>query len=377
MESFNYKNNNNYFKKYLKYKKKYLNYVLKGGEPPSFELLRPLDIQMLLNSDAHKAAYNLLSLLDDIKNTTNTIFQIVTSESLTAGLIFSTLVDIPYGGAYKYGCFGVYDTNAKRIFNRVSVSDVYTHECVKQMAIGALMNSEGTIAIAVSGNAMSDQTNLDSIKKMGEVFIGIAAYSSEKKIIVNTKVVNFCNDSKYSIHNLCKDWIDIIIQENKLKKIPLPGEVAHSIDKLNKGFNDFTLTSIISNCIRLRTVIEACDFCISFIQTNKDKLIIPNFIKNYTTLDSQLIATSNQNAQKIDEVLINKIKGSKYFGFKGPIGLEGPKHFINNIILNERTLQDYTIKCDDNDLCQSNRTNTNSASIAELNSGTFKLPDVL
>ena len=42
--------------------------------------------------------------------------QIATSESLTAGSIMSILVDIPWGGFLKYGCFGVYDTDAKTRF---------------------------------------------------------------------------------------------------------------------------------------------------------------------------------------------------------------------------------------------------------------------
>jgi nicotinamide mononucleotide (NMN) deamidase PncC len=67
------------------------------------------------------------------------------------------------------------------------------------MATKLLLNSNATTAIAVSGNAMSDQDNIESMKKMGEVFIGVATYikvpnSDEIKIIVSTQVINFCNE---------------------------------------------------------------------------------------------------------------------------------------------------------------------------------------
>jgi nicotinamide mononucleotide (NMN) deamidase PncC len=104
-------------------------------------------INMLEEYTQHEA-YNLLKLLN------GTDIQIATSESLTAGLIMSTLVKIPWAGWHKYGCTGVYDTDAKRVFNSVMVDDVYTHTCAKEMAIGLLNNSNATLTLAVTGNAM-------------------------------------------------------------------------------------------------------------------------------------------------------------------------------------------------------------------------------
>ena len=63
---------------------------------------------------------------------------LATAESLTRGLIFSTLVDMPLGGSTKYGCFSVYDTDAKRIFLGVNAGDLYTHRCATEMAVGVL-----------------------------------------------------------------------------------------------------------------------------------------------------------------------------------------------------------------------------------------------
>ena len=80
-------------------------------------------------------ALDLLRILVDRTGTGKPI-QIATSESLTGGLIMSTLVDIPFGGQHKYGSTVVYDTNAKRVLNNVTVEDVYTHRCAMEMAIG-------------------------------------------------------------------------------------------------------------------------------------------------------------------------------------------------------------------------------------------------
>lgn len=180
---------------------------------------------------AHQQANNLLCYI--VNN--NIKHNIVTAESLTAGLIFSTLVDIPFGGKYKYGCFGTYDTDAKRVLLGVEVDNVYTHKCAKEMATSALKNSNASIAISVTGNAKA--TNLN---KLGEVFIGIAGYSNENKIKVATNVYNFC-------HNIttCHDNPKKIYQ--------------------------------ISMYIRYATVAQALKDCLIFLQQNKD-LMIPSFI---------------------------------------------------------------------------------------------------
>ena len=72
---------------------------------------------------------------------------LATAESLTGGLIFSTLVDMPLGGSTKYGCFSVYDTDAKRIFLGVTAPDVYTHRCATEMAVGVLKNSNARLQL--------------------------------------------------------------------------------------------------------------------------------------------------------------------------------------------------------------------------------------
>ena len=80
---------------------------------------------------AERSAFKLLNLeLGEHK--------IATAESMTGGLIFSTLVNIPLKGPNKYGSVSAYDTEAKRTLLGVKTNDIYSHECAKEMAIGVL-----------------------------------------------------------------------------------------------------------------------------------------------------------------------------------------------------------------------------------------------
>ena len=187
-------------------------------EEVPFEALRPHDILNGQITAAHKAAYNLLQFLGNLYRKSGETFQVATSESLTGGLIFSTLVDIPFGGAHKYGGFAVYDTDAKRVFNGVTVDDVYTHKCATEMAVGVLNNSHASIAIAVTGNAMPYQNNEEDMKKLGEVFIGLACYVNENNTLrmkVRTIAINAC----YTSHTrMCSLWYEGPGQEKKNKR---------------------------------------------------------------------------------------------------------------------------------------------------------------
>ena len=97
--------------------------------------------------DSTSAAAELLVLLNTYK------LNIITVESVTGGLIASTLVDIPSYSACVYGGFVVYDSDAKREFIDVKIQSVYTQKCAKQMAEGALRKSRAMCAIAVSGQS--------------------------------------------------------------------------------------------------------------------------------------------------------------------------------------------------------------------------------
>ena len=157
----------------------------------------------------------------------------------------SILVDIPWGGFMKYGGFGVYDTDAKRVFNNVSVDDVYTHKCASEMAIGILKNSNATIAISVTGNAMPLNSSVDML---GEVFIGVAGYNQKGEIMFMTKSINACKDNNVDeMKNLCVNWYNTIKLSN------------------GKAYNSRKDTSAISQEIRYYTAIKAYELCIDFI----------------------------------------------------------------------------------------------------------------
>ena len=51
-----------------------------------------------------EAAYDLLKTVNQKYVSSGVELQIATSESLTAGLIMSSLVNIPIAGRFKYGC---------------------------------------------------------------------------------------------------------------------------------------------------------------------------------------------------------------------------------------------------------------------------------
>ena len=253
---------------------------------PTYEELRPVDIVNDSISSSHFAGYNLLKTLNenpfpDEFGANPTKLQIITSESLTAGLIFSILVNIPIGGPMKYGSFSVYDTDAKRIFDGVEVEDVYTHKCAAQMAVGNLQNSNATFSIAVTGNAMPDQRDSDKMRQLGEVFIGVASYVNDGgriKIKVETSVHNLCKKSlsvtPTTVFNTtdnnrsCNIFYDTVTHERDIKKILQYVESrtadltdlhmdVKDLQTIYNGFNDFEITSLVSNLIRYRTAERA------------------------------------------------------------------------------------------------------------------------
>jgi nicotinamide-nucleotide amidase len=229
---------------------------------PTYEsLLPPKEAYSTLNKVedmAHRAAYELLVELNS-RAKSDKWLQICTSESLTAGMIMATLVDIPWGGYLKYGAFAVYDTDAKRVFNKVSVDDVYTHRCAKEMAVGILKNSNATLAIAVTGNAMPLNEHVDML---GEVFIGIASYkkkpTGDYKIIYDTYSINACDNDIFDFQETCEKWHDTIAK--------------------NAKYNPRDRTALVSREIRNYTTYMALTLCKEFVQKNDPD--VPDFVFN-------------------------------------------------------------------------------------------------
>lgn len=96
---------------------------------------------------------------------------LVTAESLTAGMIVKTLVDVPGEGDTIYGSFVTYDTDAKRKLIQVRTEGVYSEKTAKQMAEGALANSRAMVALSVTGDSMPSPS---AESRLGQVYIGVA-----------------------------------------------------------------------------------------------------------------------------------------------------------------------------------------------------------
>jgi len=259
-------------------------------ESPSFESLQPPPAHEELDNVktmAHKAGYNLLVELNS-RATKDKWLQVCTSESLTAGLMMATLVDIPWAGYLKYGCFSVYDTDAKRVFNRVQVDDVYTHRCAKEMAIGILKNSNATLAISVTGNAMPLQEHADMV---GEVFIGIAGYriteAGGTEIIYSTKSINACEETTdVRFRDSCDKWYSTIVKDHK--------------------YNPRDRTALMSQEIRYYTVYAALTFCLDFVKAYNP--VVPDFVlkrKEQNSMKSNSGQHTNIPSNKYDDTSVS------------------------------------------------------------------------
>lgn len=226
----------------------------------TFEDYQPDDPQTIhrLETMARKEAYKLINII----NKKNSDLQLITTESLTAGLMISMIIDVAPSFNSRYGGVSVYDTDAKRCLLGVSVDDVYTHDCARQMAIGALNNTTATLSISVTGNAMPSDDELD---KLGEVFVGIAGYTGDD-IVYTTKKIYVCPLDDH-IQELCKKWNDNESRSNRRKMT-------------------------IKRSLRILTCMQALRICSEFV--NKNDLIVPDKIKerikmiNTTTGDSKI-----------------------------------------------------------------------------------------
>ena len=306
---------------------------------PSLDELKPSseDLQLIhkLEEKVLQAGYDLLKKVSDISDKDNIDLQIATSESLTAGLIMSSLVNLPIGGWAKYGCFGVYDTDAKRVFNSVEVDDVYTHTCAKEMAIGILKNSNATFAISVTGNAMPYFIDLN---KLGEVFIGVAGYFTKEvngekttEIIYETRSINNClntylDSNITEINKKCRSWISS--QPNSMT------------------YAKRSETAAISRIIRNYTATLAMRFALDFL--NQHSLTVPDFIKkskdkNKKKQDKKHIDIPTSKYERIlTEICLNKSEECDKFTSEF-----GERWGSNEININQTTDQVFSTKAEE------------------------------
>ena len=276
-----------------------------------FDVINFDEVVRRTEADARLNAYNLIKHLM-MFSPANGPLKLATAESLTGGLIFSMLVDVPCGGEYKYGAFGVYDTEAKRTLLGVNAPDVYTHLCAHQMAVGVLRNSNATVAIAVTGNAMplqGNKCNMDELKQLGEVFIGVAGYDVDGNIIVQTKVYNFC-DEQYGGSNFAGAWYDTVMTESALAEQvesfrDTESGVMNKFQTLVNGYNPYICTSLLSRFIRSCTASQAFSDACKFVKAHGLQIpkhlirteAVSDFLKNAqgTCTSNNLLLNTNRS----------------------------------------------------------------------------------
>ena len=164
----------------------------------------------------------------------STNLQIVTAESLTAGMISKTLADIPRWGEALYGGFVVYDTDAKRQMLGVTTKGVYSETTARQMARGAVVNTRASLGIAVTGNAMAYS---DDLAAQGIVYIGICVRLPDGALSIASTTMHACEDR--DIASLCSHW-----------------KQGYSTG----AFPSAAVTALIADVVRLKTVFRACKF---------------------------------------------------------------------------------------------------------------------
>lgn len=203
---------------------------------------RPLESA---RKESLKNAYRLKQML--CENELN----VVTAESLTAGMISKTLVDIPLYGNVVYGGLVVYDTDAKRNFIGVNTEGVYSQATALQMAEKTLLRSRAMVSISVTGNAMPYP---ESKEMLGRVDIGVSLRLAEG-ISTSTKTVEICEQLPT---NLCRGW----------KELHRGPRGRTSSDQLM--FAPFPYTSMMADLVRFKTVSNACQFAMDVIGENLD-----------------------------------------------------------------------------------------------------------
>ena len=174
-----------------------------------------------------EARYDLYSYEGEINEAAKEFLQnlkernlnVATAESLTSGMIVSSLVNVPFFGAYVYGGFATYDSDAKRIFLGVRVGNVYTRECALEMAAGTLVHSRALVSVAVTGEA--GPVFKDNLASLGVVDVAISIRTEEplgdsaipddpefpQTYTTLYKRINVCEeDGREQTRNLCEKY---------------------------------------------------------------------------------------------------------------------------------------------------------------------------
>jgi nicotinamide-nucleotide amidase len=100
---------------------------------------------------------------------------VIAAESVTAGSIGQALAAAPDASEWFAGSLVTYMDATKHAILGVDVDDVFTAECARQMAAGALRASGASVAVAVTGVAGPDP---EPGHEVGEVHICVGTEDS-------------------------------------------------------------------------------------------------------------------------------------------------------------------------------------------------------
>jgi len=226
------------------------------------KIYRPSNLLEFLEIKTYDIAFDLLTSL----RTYN--LNIVTVESLTAGMISKMLVDIPTFGPFIYGGFIVHDSDAKRMFVKVNTPDVYTHETAKQMAEGALDNSRAMVALAVTGKA-GPFIKSDMSTALGVVHIGVSIRSTNNRKYTNVFQYNAGDETIFKDNWPFKNY-DVIERskdEFENNKGACPTNFMGNCSTLDAS-------SRARDIIRLLTVLRACEFATKVLKDYDNQFTI-------------------------------------------------------------------------------------------------------
>jgi nicotinamide mononucleotide (NMN) deamidase PncC len=111
---------------------------------------------------------------------------LVTVESVTSGLIASTLTDVGHAGDVLYGAHVVYDTDAKRKWLNITTPNLYNKETAKQMAKNILLKSRAMVSLSITGNATPYKDSL-GCTGIAHIAVGIRQNIKDDNIVVYDK----------------------------------------------------------------------------------------------------------------------------------------------------------------------------------------------
>ena len=169
----------------------------RGGRGKLFRYLNDQnnDLFLQLNKDLVNSALELK------KQLCRKGLNLVTIESVTSGLIGSTLTDVSGGGGLYYGGFIVYNTDAKRRWAGVKTGNLYNSTTAKQMAQGALSNSGAMVSLSITGNGLTypEDTGCEGVAD-----VGVSIRTNNKNPYTVTERIN-----TNAYIDEFREWIDI------------------------------------------------------------------------------------------------------------------------------------------------------------------------